>query len=83
MHTGRELHLITRSCMGFHTWSQAGLGQMGDQLEAAVTAARIAASEGHGAVSHRCLWVGEGACARVAILQPDRRSGWTEWRAGS
>jgi hypothetical protein len=44
------LHPITRACMGFHLWSLAGLGQRGDWMEAAVTAARIAASEGKGAV---------------------------------
>lgn len=45
-----DLHPITRACMGFHLWSLAGLGQHGDLMEAAVTAARIAASEGGGAV---------------------------------
>ena len=45
-----DLHAITRACMGFHFWSLAGLGQQGDRMEAAVTAARIAASEGKGAV---------------------------------
>ena len=45
-----DLHPITRACMGFHLWSLAGLGQHGDRMEAAVTAARIAASEGRGAV---------------------------------
>lgn len=45
-----DLHPITRSCMGFHLWSLAGLGQYGDRMEAAVTAARIAASDGRGAV---------------------------------
>ena len=44
------LHPITRACMGFHLWSLAGLGQQGDRMEAAVAAARIAASEGNGAV---------------------------------
>lgn len=44
------LHPITRACMGFHLWSLAGLGQQGDQMEAAVTAARIAASDYNGAV---------------------------------
>ena len=46
MAAARDLHPITRSCMGFHVWSLAGLGQQGDRMEAAVTAARIAASEG-------------------------------------
>jgi hypothetical protein len=32
--------------MGFHLWSLAGLGQQGDRMEAAVTAARIAVGEG-------------------------------------
>jgi hypothetical protein len=41
-----DLHPITRACMGFHFWSLAGLEQQGDRVEAAVTAARIAASEG-------------------------------------
>lgn len=45
-----DLHPITRACMGFHLWSLAGLGQHGDRMEAAVTAARIAASEGKGAM---------------------------------
>jgi hypothetical protein len=45
-----DLHPITRACMGFHLWSLAGLGQHGDRMEAAVTAARIVASEGKGAV---------------------------------
>ena len=45
-----DLHPITRACMGFHLWSLAGLGQHGDRTEAAITAARIAASEGNGAV---------------------------------
>ena len=45
-----DLHPITRACMGFHFWTLAGLGQKGDRIEAAVTAARIAASEGRGTV---------------------------------
>lgn len=50
MRAARALHPITRACMGFHLWSLAGLGQHGDGMEVAVTAARIAASEGKGAV---------------------------------
>ena len=45
-----ELHPITRACAGYHLWSLAGLGQHGDRMEAAVTASRISASEGKGAV---------------------------------
>ena len=50
MAAAAELHPITRACMGFHLWSLAGLGQHGDQMEAAVTASRIAASDGSGAI---------------------------------
>lgn len=46
----RDLHPITRACLGFHLWALAGLGQHGDRMEAAVTAGRIAAAEGKGAV---------------------------------
>lgn len=41
-----DLHPISRACMGFHLWGLAGLGQQGDRMEAAVTAARIAAGTG-------------------------------------
>ncbi len=50
MNAGRHLHPISRACMGYHLWNLAGLGQHGDRMEAAVTAARFAASEGSGAV---------------------------------
>jgi hypothetical protein len=53
MAPARDLHPITRACMGFHLWSLAGLGQHGDRMEAAVTAGRIAASEGRGRSSRR------------------------------
>ena len=45
-----DLHPITRACMGFHLWSLAGLGRQDDRMEAAVTASRIAASEGKGGI---------------------------------
>ncbi|HMS95525.1 MAG TPA: hypothetical protein PKA03_09950, partial [Tabrizicola sp.] len=50
MTAARDFHPITRACMGFHLWSLAGLGQYSDRMEAAVTAGRIAANEGKGAV---------------------------------
>lgn len=49
-----DLHPITRACVGYHLWSLAGLGQQGDQMEAAVTAARIAASDG---IQAAVLWL--------------------------
>ena len=45
-----DVHPISRACIGFYLWNLAGLGQHGDLIEAAVTAARIAASDGRGAV---------------------------------
>ena len=50
MNAARHLHPITRACVGFHLWNLAGLGQSGNRVEAAATAARIAAAEGSGAV---------------------------------
>lgn len=55
-----ELHPITRAGAGYHLWSLAGLGQHGDRMEAAVTAARIAASEGKGAVFAPLVMGGAG-----------------------
>ena len=56
-----ELHPITRACVGFHLWSLAGLGQHSDQLEAAVTAGRVAAREGKGAIFAPLAMGGAGA----------------------
>lgn len=56
-----DLHPITRACMGFHLWSLAGLGPHDDRMEAAVTAARIAASEGKAAVFAPLAMGGAGA----------------------
>ena len=50
MAVARNLHPITRACMGFHLWDLAGLSQHGDRMEAAVTAGRIAAAEAKVAV---------------------------------
>ncbi|TRD15668.1 hypothetical protein [Palleronia caenipelagi] len=54
------LHPITRAAMGVHLWALAGLGEAGDPLEAAVTAARIAASDS-GAVFAPVAMGGAGA----------------------
>ena len=65
-----DLHPITRACMGFHLWNLAGLGQQGDRMEAAASAARIAASEGpnsNGGPSLRLwLYAEQGGCVPVA-----------------
>jgi len=60
-----DLHPITRACMGFHLWSLTGLGQQGDRMEAAVTAARIAASECKGAAFVPLGPSGAGGCVPV------------------
>ena len=71
------LHPITRSCLGFHLWSLAGLGQHGDRMEAAVTAARIAASEGRGAV-FAPLATGGAAGLRAGGPPADRLARWLD-----
>jgi hypothetical protein len=72
-----DLHPITRACMGFHLWSLAGLGQQGDRMEAAVTAARIAASEGKGAIFAPLAIRGAGGL-RASGLPAERLERWLE-----
>jgi hypothetical protein len=72
-----DLHPITRACMGFHLWSLAGLGQHGDRMEAAVTAVRIAASEGRGAVFAPVAMGGAGGL-RAGGPPADRLARWLD-----
>ena len=72
-----DLHPISHACMGFHIWSLAGLGQHGDRMEAAVTAARIAASEVRGAVFAPVAMGGAGGL-RAAGLPADRLTRWLD-----
>ncbi|MCF7748901.1 hypothetical protein GLP43_15175 [Sulfitobacter sp. M39] len=72
-----DLHPITRACMGFHLWSLAGLGQHGDRMEAAVTAARIVASEGKGAL-FAPLAIGGAGGLRSGGPPADRLSRWLD-----
>jgi len=72
-----DLHPITRACMGLHLWSLAGLAQHGDRMEAAVTAARIAASEGKGAVFAPLAMGGAGGL-RVGGPPAERLGRWLD-----
>ncbi len=72
-----DLHPITRACVGYHLWSLAGLGQQGDQIEVAVTAARIAANEGKGAVFAPLAMGGAGGL-RAGGPPADRLARWLE-----
>lgn len=72
-----ELHPISRACMGFHLWSLAGLGQQGDRMEASVTAARVAAGEGKGAVFAPLAMGGAGGL-RAGGPPADRLARWLE-----
>lgn len=72
-----DLHPITRACMGFHLWSLAGLGQQGDRIEAAVTAARIAASENKGTVFVPLAMGGAGGL-RAGGPPADRLARWLD-----
>lgn len=72
-----DLHPITRACMGFHLWSLAGLGPQGDRIEAAVTAARIAASESKGTVFAPLAMGGAGGL-RVGGPPADRLARWLD-----
>jgi hypothetical protein len=77
MAAAKGLHPISRSCMGFHLWSLAGLGQRDDQIEAAVTAARIATSEGSGAIFAPLAMGGAGGL-RTSGLPPERLACWLD-----
>lgn len=77
MTAAADLHPITRACMGFHLWSLAGLGQHGDRMEAAVTAARIAASDGSGAIFAPLAMAGAGGL-RASGLQIERLARWLD-----
>jgi hypothetical protein len=72
-----DLHPIARACMGFHLWSLAGLGQHGDRMEAGVTAARIAAIEGKGAVFAPLAMGGAGGL-RAGGSPADRLARWLD-----
>jgi hypothetical protein len=72
-----DLHPITRASIGFHLWNLAGLGQQGDRMEAAVTAARIASSEGKGAV-FAPLAMGGAGWLRAGGPAADRLARWLE-----
>jgi len=77
MAVAADLHPITRACMGFHLWSLAGLGQHGDQMEAAVTASRFAASDGSGAIFAPLAMGGAGGL-RASGLPPELLARWLE-----
>ena len=68
---------ITRACRGFRLWSRAGLGQHGDQMEAAVTASRIAARDGNGAIFAPLAMGGAGGL-RVSGSPADRLARWLD-----
>ncbi|WP_289040852.1 hypothetical protein [uncultured Aliiroseovarius sp.] len=72
-----DFHPITRACMGFHLLSLAGLGQHGDRMEAAVTASRIAASDGSGAIFAPLAMGGAGGL-RVSGSPTERLARWLD-----
>lgn len=72
-----KLHPITQACMGFHLWRLAGLGQHGDPIEAAVTAARIAANDGSGAIFAPLAMGGAGGL-RASGVPFERLERWLE-----
>lgn len=82
MAAASDLHPITRACMGYHLWSLASLGQQGDRMEAAVTAARIAASEGKGAIFAPLAMGGAGSL-RVAGPPAERLAAWLDGMDGA
>ena len=72
-----NLHPITRADMGFHLWTLAGLWQHGDRIEAVVTAARIGARDGNGAVFAPLAMGGAGGL-RAGGPPDERLARWLE-----
>ena len=72
-----DFHPITRAGVGFHLWSLAGLSQLGDRIEAAVTASRIAANEGRGA-AFAPLAMGGGKGLRAGGSPAERLGCWLD-----
>ena len=72
-----DLHPITRAGMEFHLWNLAGIGQQGDRIEAAVTAARIAAGDGRGAIFAPLAMGGAGGL-RASGLPFERLARWLD-----
>ena len=77
MTAAADLHPITLGCMGYHLWSLAGLGQHDELIEAAVTAARIAASDASGAIFAPLAMGGAGGL-HSSGLPPERLARWLE-----
>lgn len=77
MGAARDLHPISRACMGYHLWGLAGLRQQGDGSEAAITAARIAAGDGKGAVFAPLAMGGAGGL-RAGGPPADRLARWLD-----
>jgi hypothetical protein len=79
MDAARDLHPISRACMGYHLWSLAGLGQHGDRMEAAVTAGRIAASaEPHGGAVFAPLAMGGAGGLRAVGPPAEQLARWLD-----
>lgn len=72
-----DLHPISRACMGFHLWNLAGLGHQSERMEAAITASRIVASEGRGAVFAPLAMGGAGGL-RASGPPADRLARWLD-----
>lgn len=74
MRAATALHPVTRACMGYQLWALAGLT---DPIEAAVTAARVAAGAGQGMVFAPLAMAGAGGL-RSGGTPPERLERWLD-----
>ena len=77
MIAARDLHPISPACIGYHLLLLAKLGDQGDQIEAAVTAARVPAGDGLGAVFAPLIMDGAGGL-RTEGPPADRLLAWLD-----
>lgn len=78
MQAAEDLHALSRACMGFHLWALAGLGNADNPMEAAVTAARIAAGDCGGAVFAPLAMGGGGGLRIMGGTASDRLGRWLD-----
>jgi len=72
-----NLHPVSRACAGFLVWSLAGLRHQSETMEASVTASRIAAGQGKGAVFAPLAMGGAGGL-RGGGSPAERMSRWLD-----
>lgn len=76
--SAEPLHPVARAALGFHHWPTDTPARPGDQIEAAVVAARLAAAECRGGLAAVPLAMGRGAALARGQDTEDRLRHWLD-----